>query len=258
MLIVLSPAKSLDYETPVSHKKSSDPYFVDDAATLIEKAKTLNVEQLAQLMKISPVLAKLNVERFENWSRYPDKNKTRAAVFAFNGDVYEGLDVKTLNATQLSYLQTHLRILSGLYGLLRPLDLIQAYRLEMGSQLENSRGKNLYSFWGTKITDMLNSIQQEQKCKVILNLASEEYFKVIKPSFLKVPVITPVFQDYKNGEYKIISFFAKRARGLMVRYCALNKIYRPEMLKLFDKDGYSYCEEVSDSQRWVFRRKVSL
>lgn len=257
MLIVLSPAKSLDYETPVKYKKFSHPLLMDDAAELIKSVKKFDVEQLAQLMKISPDLAKLNTERFEKWSRYPDESKTRAAVFAFNGDVYEGLNAKTLTSSQLSYLQTHLRILSGLYGLLRPLDLIQAYRLEMGSQLENIQGKNLYAFWGEKLTNILNEIQEEQKSKVIVNLASEEYFKAIKLGLLTVPVITPVFQDCKNGKYKIISFFAKRARGLMVRYCALHKIHQPEMLKLFDTDGYAYCEEESDQQRWVFRRDVA-
>lgn len=256
MLIVLSPAKSLDYETSINLKKLSIPTLVNDAAMLIDEVRLLNIEQLAQLMKISHSLAQLNTERFRNWSLNPDEKQTKPAVFAFNGDVYEGLDVKTLNLSQLSYLQTHLRILSGLYGLLKPLDLIQPYRLEMGSQLSNPRGKNLYAFWGSKITDILNNTQLQQKNKVILNLASEEYFKVIKPSLLTVPVITPVFQDFKNGKYKIISFFAKRARGLMVRFCALNEIRHPEMLKAFNSDGYAYCQEESDQLRWVFRRNV--
>ena len=177
-------------------------------------------------------------------------------MLAFNGDVYEGLAAKTLNLVELNYLQSHLRILSGLYGLLRPLDLIQAYRLEMGSPLANAHGSNLYAFWGSKITETINEEMQRQDSPVLINLASAEYFKAISPNLLNVPVITPIFQDYKNGHYKIISFFAKRARGLMVRYCAVNKISKPEKLKLFDVEGYVYCKEVSDQNRWIFRRRL--
>ena len=208
-------------------------------------------------MKISAGLAELNFDRFDNWSLYPTVARSRQAVLAFNGDVYEGLSVKSLNSGQLNYLQSHLRILSGLYGVLRPLDLIQAYRLEMGSPLVNSCGKNLYTFWGSKITEVLNETIQFQKSLFIINLASEEYFKAVRPVLLNASVITPIFQDYKNGEYKIISFFAKRARGLMARYCAVHKVNRPEKLKLFNVEGYVYCQEASDQTRWIFRRRFN-
>lgn len=257
MLIVLSPAKSLDFETPIKHKKSSDPVLIDDAATLITILKDLNAIQIGALMKISTNLAELNVNRFENWSLNPIVHRNRQAVLAFNGDVYDGLSAKSLTSSQLDYLQSRLRILSGLYGVLRPLDLIQAYRLEMGSPLANTQGKNLYAFWGRKITEMLNETIQGQNIKFLVNLASEEYFKAVHPALLDVPVITPVFQDYKNGQYKIISFFAKKARGLMARYCAVHKINKPEKLKLFDVDGYVYCQEASDQMRWVFRRRLN-
>jgi hypothetical protein len=257
MLIVLSPAKSLDFDTPIRYKKSSNPALINEAATLITILKELNADQIGMLMKISAGLAELNADRFGNWSLYPIAPLNRQAVLAFNGDVYEGLSAKSLNSSELDYLQSRLRILSGLYGVLRPLDLIQAYRLEMGSALVNACGKNLYAFWGNKITEMLNETIQHQKIKFLVNLASEEYFKAVRPALLNVPVITPIFQDYKNGEYKIISFFAKRARGLMARYCAVHKIHKPEKLKLFDVDGYAYCQEASDPLRWVFRRRLN-
>lgn len=257
MLIVLSPAKSLDFETPVKFKKSSIPLLIDDAAKLMSTLKELSADQIGMLMKISFGLAELNADRFDNWSLYPIADRNRQAVLAFNGDVYDGLNAKSLNPAQLDYLQSRLRILSGLYGVLRPLDLIQAYRLEMGSPLVNAYGKNLYAFWGSKITEMLNETMQHQKIKFLVNLASEEYFKAVRPILLKAPVITPIFQDYKNGQFKIISFFAKRARGLMARYCAVHKINNPEKLKLFDVDGYAYCQEASDQLRWVFRRRIS-
>lgn len=255
MLIVLSPAKSLDFETSIKHKKSSNPALIDDAVTLITILKDFNAEQIGTLMKISTNLAELNVNRFENWSLNPIVHRNRQAVLAFNGDVYDGLSAKSLTSSQLDYLQARLRILSGLYGVLRPLDLIQAYRLEMGSPLANTQGKNLYAFWGSKITEMLNETIQGQNIKFLVNLASEEYFKAVHPALLDVPVITPVFQDYKNGQYKIISFFAKKTRGLMARYCAVHKINKPEKLKLFDVDGYAFCQEASDQMRWVFRRR---
>jgi cytoplasmic iron level regulating protein YaaA (DUF328/UPF0246 family) len=255
MLIVLSPAKSLDFETPAVTEISTQPLFNDDAAELVEVAKMLSSVQLSELMDISPGLAKLNVDRFSSWERNPGQSKTKQAILAFNGDVYDGVAADGLNAQQLNYLQQHLRILSGLYGLLRPLDQMQAYRLEMGSRLQNIRGKNLYAFWGNKITNILNEKLTNRQCKSLVNLASEEYFKVVSPKLLVVPVITPIFQDFKNGKYKIISFYAKRARGLMVRYCAEHNVNEAENLKSFNLDGYAFCEEESDSKKWVFRRK---
>lgn len=257
MLIVLSPAKSLDYETPSIAKKSTTPLFTREAAELIEIARQLSPEQIAALMDISPALARLNADRFAAWSAEPGREQVKQAVLAFNGDVYAGLDAASLNAGQLDYLQDQVRILSGLYGLLRPLDSLQAYRLEMGTALANRHGRNLYAFWGNRITEALNEKLTRKNSQVLINLASDEYFKSVKPASLRVPVITPVFQDWKNGKYKIISFYAKRARGLMARYCAQNSIRRPEDIKAFDIDGYAFCQEESGQAQWVFRRKLA-
>ncbi len=231
--------------------------FMQDAEQLIEVSRRLSVEQIAGLMTISPALAQLNADRFAAWSATATKDNARQAVFAFNGDVYEGLDAGTLDNRQVTYLDGHLRILSGLYGLLRPLDLLQPYRLEMGTRLANPRGSNLYAFWGEKVTDALNQQLAAQKNQVLLNLASEEYFKVVKPALLKAPVISPVFLDWKNGNYKIISFYAKRARGLMARYCAVNKISKPEDVKSFDAEGYRFDAAESGRHNWVFKRKLA-
>jgi cytoplasmic iron level regulating protein YaaA (DUF328/UPF0246 family) len=257
MLIVLSPAKSLNFEAIEHNKKVSMPQFLDEALELIQVARDLSSLQIEELMTVSPALAQLNVERFSNWEREHSRLNSKSAVYAFNGDVYEGLDVKSLKNKELDYLQDHLNILSGLYGALRPFDLMQAYRLEMGSRLENSRGRNLYAFWGSKVTDILNGKLKNQKSRVLINLASEEYFKVLKPELLDASIVTPVFRDYKNGKYKIISFYAKRARGMMVRYCAQHGVEQAEELKGFDSEGYVYCPEESDSQRWIFQRKLS-
>ncbi|MCU6433487.1 peroxide stress protein YaaA [Undibacterium sp. Jales W-56] len=256
MLIVLSPAKSLDYETPVKTKLASHPELMDDAAKLIKIAKNLRADQLSELMDISSNLAELNVARFHAWSRTPKNESVKPAVLAFNGDVYEGLQAPQLSLAQSNYLQEHVRILSGLYGVLRPYDLMQAYRLEMGTQLQNAQGNTLYSFWGGKVTEILSQVLEDRKNKTLVNLASEEYFKVVKTKLLPGPVITPIFKDWKNGQYKIISFYAKRARGLMARYCALHKVKHPEKLKKFDLEGYAYYPEESDQQRWIFRRKL--
>ena len=256
MLIVLSPAKSLDYETPVNSTIFTKADFLDEAAELIEIAKQLSPAQLSALMDISPGLAQLNADRFNAWKKKPTGKQLRQAIFAFNGDVYEGLDAYTLNAEQLSYLQTNLRILSGLYGMLRPLDVLQAYRLEMGTSLSNPHGKNLYAFWGSKVTEGLNVLVASNGAGTLLNLASDEYFKVVKPVLFNGTIITPVFQDWKNGKYKIISFYAKRARGLMARYCAQRAIQDVEEIKNFNLEQYAYCEEESTPKNWVFRRRV--
>ncbi|MFZ6656124.1 peroxide stress protein YaaA [Undibacterium sp. TJN19] len=256
MLIVLSPAKSLDFETKVKTKILTTPDFLDEAEELIEIAREYTPDALSKLMDISPALAQLNAARFATWGKNPGVSTVRQAVFAFNGDVYEGLDADTLTASQLKYLQNHVRILSGLYGLLRPMDSFQAYRLEMGTALANPRGKNLYAFWGEKISLRLNDAIQQQKTKVLVNLASDEYFKAVRPALLDATIITPVFQDWKNGKYKIISFFAKRARGLMARYCAQNGLRSAKDLKAFSEEGYAYCAEESTRDTWVFRRNI--
>ena len=258
MLIVLSPAKSLDYESVVKTDFFTTPAFVEDAELLAGLAKKLQPAEISDLMDISPALAQLNAERFSAWRRKPHPSLIRQAIFAFNGDVYEGLDAKQFGTGEIEYLQSHLRILSGLYGALRPMDALQAYRLEMGTRLANPRGKNLYAFWGEKVTDFLNQSIKKIHAQTLLNLASEEYFKVVKPGLLNAKIITPVFQDWKNGRYKVISFYAKRARGLMARYCAEHRIVDVNQLKRFDQEAYAYCEEESDSTHWVFRRKLEF
>jgi cytoplasmic iron level regulating protein YaaA (DUF328/UPF0246 family) len=260
MLIVLSPAKSLDLETPVTTDIHSQPEFLGPAAQLMARLRQFSPQQLASLMGISDALATLNVGRYASWSEDADpgagSGMARQAVMAFNGDVYEALDARSLTAGELAYAQAHLRILSGLYGVLRPLDLMQPHRLEMGTRLANARGKDLYAYWGDAITDALKQAAQEQGARVLVNLASEEYFKSVRPARLALPVIAPVFQDWKNGKYKIISFYAKRARGLMARYAAQNALTDPQQLKSFDSAGYAFAAQDSDQHNWVFRRRI--
>ncbi|OYO27990.1 peroxide stress protein YaaA [Janthinobacterium sp. PC23-8] len=255
MLIVLSPAKSLDLETPPTTSLHSTPDFLDYSAQLIERMRQFSPAEVGSLMGISDALASLNVARYASWT--PQLQDARQAIMAFNGDVYAGFEARSLQPAQLDYAQARVRILSGLYGLLRPLDLIHPHRLEMGTRLSTARGKDLYAFWGDTITSALNRTAGENKARVLVNLASEEYFKSVRPRQLTVPVITPVFEDWKNGKYKIISFYAKRARGLLARYAAVNGIRDPEQLKQFDVDGYAYVPEASNDSSWVFRRKVA-
>ncbi|KRB70458.1 peroxide stress protein YaaA [Noviherbaspirillum sp. Root189] len=256
MLIVISPAKTLDYETPPTTELHSTPDFISHSAELIEALRTLSPAQLSSLMDISDALAVLNVTRYASWSRKFTRKNAKQAVLAFNGDVYEGLDAPSLTVKQLDYVQAHVRILSGLYGVLRPLDLMQPYRLEMGTSLANARGRNLYAFWGNLVTEALNAQIAGHRAKVLVNLASEEYFKVVKPKLLDAEIITPVFEDWKNGKYKVISFFAKRARGLMARYAAVKNVTQPEKLKAFNVDGYAFDASVSTARNWVFRRRM--
>ena len=257
MLIVLSPAKTLDYESPLTIQTHSQPDFIPRSAELIAVLRGMSPAKIGSLMKISDSLAHLNATRYASWSKKFSFDNARQALLAFNGDVYEGLDAATLSEKQLTWAQDHLRILSGLYGLLRPLDLMQPYRLEMGTKLPNPRGKDLYAFWADEITPALNAALKAQKSKALVNLASEEYFKSVHPEALIAPVITPVFEDWKGGKYKIISFYAKRARGLMARYAIDHKITRPEQLKAFDSEGYAFEPKGSDESRWLFRRRVA-
>ena len=255
MLIVLSPAKSLDLESPSTTTESTIPEFIPHAAELIEVLRTYSPAAIAELMDLSDNLAMLNVTRYAHWNA--DHAEARQALMSFNGDVYAGLEARTLAPQDIAYAQRHLRILSGLYGLLRPLDRMHPYRLEMGTRLKNPRGANLYAFWGDSITRALNAQLADTGAGALVNLASEEYFKSVKPKLLDAPVITPVFEDWKNGRYKIISFFAKRARGLMARYAAQNGVTDPEQLKDFDVDGYAYDAAASSDSSWVFRRKLA-
>lgn len=253
MLLVLSPAKSLDLNTPTPTREHTLPDFIDRAGQLIGVLRDLSPGQVGELMHISDALSVLNVGRYASWTA--DHTEGHQAVMAFDGDVYGGLDARSLPPQAIAFAQRHLRILSGLYGLLRPLDLIHPYRLEMGTKLANPGGKDLYTFWGEAITRALNAQLAETGSTALVNLASEEYFKSVKPRLLDVPVVTPVFEDWKNGKYKIISFFAKRARGMMARYAIENGISDPEALKDFDVDGYAFVPEASKERTWVFRRK---
>jgi cytoplasmic iron level regulating protein YaaA (DUF328/UPF0246 family) len=254
MLIVLSPAKSLDYKTPAKVKAPTLPEFVSESAKLIADLKKLAPQEVAELMGLSDQLATLNVGRYRDWSKKFTEENSKPAIYAFDGDVYDGFDVKSLSPKAVEFAQDHIRILSGLYGALRPLDLMQPYRLEMGTAFKNARGKDLYAFWGERVTESLKKILERQKKPVLLNLASEEYFKVLQPKKLNCPVIAPVFQDEKDGKYKIISFYAKRARGLMARYVVDNRITEPADLKGFNLDGYKYSPSESTPEKPVFRR----
>jgi cytoplasmic iron level regulating protein YaaA (DUF328/UPF0246 family) len=258
MIIVLSPAKSLDYETPAHISKHTIPDFVDDAEQLIGELRRYSPQQIASLMDISDALAHLNFERYADWSPRFHAGNAKQAVLAFNGDVYEGFDAKTLSAADLDYAQRHVRVLSGLYGVLRPLDLLQPYRLEMGTRLPNPRGKDLYAFWGERITEALNAQLHRNKSaeRVLVNCASTEYFKSVRPKRLDARVVTPVFEDWKGGRYKIISFHAKRARGLMARFAVENRIDSPEQLKDFAVEGYAFDPAASNDATFVFRRRI--
>jgi len=257
MLFLLSPAKALDYETPAHVASHTQPLFTSQSAELIEVLKTQSPQQISSLMKLSDKLSGLNVARYEAWSpKFTAKNSKQAAL-AFNGDVYEGLNAKTLSEPDLQWAQAHVCILSGLYGVLRPLDWMQPYRLEMGTALATARGKNLYQFWGSEISNYLNERAAADASPVVVNLASEEYFKVVDRKALKPRVVTCVFQELKAGQYKIISFMAKRARGLMVRYAVEKKLNSVKKLESFDLEGYVFSPDVSEHDRLVFRRQSS-
>lgn len=257
MLLVLSPAKSLDFETPTKISEASLPEFINESAALVAILKKMSLREIAELMGLSDKLAALNVARYEQWTKKFDDKNSKQALLAFDGDVYEGLQAKTLNLKEIKFAQEHVRILSGLYGMLRPLDRMQAYRLEMGTALTNAKGKDLYAFWGDKITLELKKELEKHKTPILLNLASDEYFKVVKPTKLGFPVISPVFQDEKDGKYKIISFYAKRARGLMTRFIIDNKIDKPVDIQDFNIEGYKYSPKESSLEKPVFKRKQS-
>jgi uncharacterized protein len=260
MIFVLSPAKALDYETPPTVARHTQPDHLDASAELIDILRELSPQEISKLMSLSDQLATLNVARYQEWSRPFSPDNAKQAVLAFNGDVYEGLDAPSLAEKDLEWAQQHLRILSGLYGVLRPLDLMQAYRLEMGTKLQTPAGKTLYAWWGERITDALNKVITERErageAPVLLNLASDEYFKSVKPAKLKARIVTPVFQDWKNGQYKIISFYAKRARGLMARHAIVNRVTDVDGLKGFKAEGYAFVPEASDGDTLMFRRRV--
>lgn len=252
MISIVSPAKSLDFDTPAPTDFFSQAAFLKESEILVKDLKKQSPQQLAQLMGISDKLAHLNADRYLAWSTPFDPANAKQAIYAFQGDVYQGLEPTSFTEGDLLFAQEHFRILSGLYGVLKPLDLIQAYRLEMGTSFKNKKGKNLYAFWEKQLAEYLSS---ELNGGVLLNLASNEYFKAVDLKVLSSRVITPIFKDWKNGQYKIISFFAKKARGMMAAYQIKNKIVDPEALKGFDGGGYQYNEVMSQGDKWVFSRK---
>jgi cytoplasmic iron level regulating protein YaaA (DUF328/UPF0246 family) len=255
MLFLLSPAKSLDYDTPLQDQPHTAPLFVKESKVLIDVLRTQSPQQIAEMMDLSDKLSALNVARYQAWSSRATEKNARQAALAFDGDVYGGLDARSMGAEDLAWAQEHVCILSGLYGVLRPLDLMQAYRLEMGTQLSNPAGKNLYAFWGSKISEHLNKRLRSDASPVVINLASNEYFKAVDARALKAQVVECVFQEHKAGQYKIVSFFAKRARGLMARYATLNRLTHVDQLKAFDSEGYAFDAKASTPLKLVFRRK---
>ena len=257
MLIVVSPAKTLDYDTPPKTQKFTIPDYLDDSAELIHRMRELSSLDISELMKVSTKIADLNFDRFEAWNKKFTQKNAKQAVLAFKGDVYTGLDAENFTAKDFTFAQKHFRMLSGLYGVLRPLDLMQAYRLEMGTRLSTDRGKNLYEFWGDEVTEGLNAQLKAIKSKYLINLASNEYFKVVRPKVLKAEIITPAFKELKNGDYKMIGVYAKKARGLLSRYIIQNQLSDIEDIKSFDMDGYKFNKKVSEGNNWVFTRKIS-
>jgi uncharacterized protein len=254
MLILLSPAKSLDYQSPLPEVPHTQPLFVKQSAELIALLREKSPQQIAGLMGLSDKLAQLNVARYQAWRQRFNASNSRPAVLAFNGNVYGGLDARNLATNELAWLQEHLCILSGLYGVLRPLDWMQPYRLEMGTALENGEGKNLYQFWASHISKYLNQRLRSDLAPVVLNLASQEYFKALDLKALKARVVDCVFEEYRAGRYKVIALHAKRARGLMARYAAQQKALTPQQLQGFDVEGYAFAAGASGPQRLVFRR----
>lgn len=254
MLLLLSPAKKLDYDSPVRTQLHSQPLFVKQAQGLIDILRTKSESEVAELMKLSPALAQLNVQRYAEWQAQFDASNSRQAILAFNGDVYEGLQADSLSDEALEWAQQHVLMLSGLYGVLRPLDWMRPYRLEMGTRLPSPAGTNLYQYWGTQIADYLNQRQAKQAAPWVLNLASDEYFKSVDLKVLNARVVQCVFQDEKNGSWKVISFYAKKARGLMARYVIDHRIETVEALQNFAVDGYVYTPELSSTDKLVFRR----
>ena len=256
MLYLLSPAKSLDYQTPLTGQPHTAPLFASQSKVLIDILRGYSPQQIAALMDLSDKLSTLNVARYQAWSSRATPKNARQAVLAFDGDVYTGLDAHHLSADDLAWAQDHVCILSGLYGVLRPLDLMQPYRLEMGTALPNPAGATLYAYWAESVAAYLNQRLRKTETPVVVNLASQEYFRVVNPRALKARVVECVFQDYQKGQYKIISFFAKKARGLMARYAIQQRLTQPEQLRSFDLEGYAWAADVSSPERLVFRRNT--
>ena len=256
MITVISPAKSLDFDTPAATQLSSTPVFWEQAGKLILKLRIFSPKKVMQLMDISADLAALNVERYLQFEIGADAAKTKQALLAFDGDVYQGMEAREFTASDLEFAQDHLRILSGLYGILRPMDRIQPYRLEMGTRLKVGRAKDLYAFWGTQVTAQLNAAIAESGSEVLLNLASQEYFGAVQVASLKAQLITPVFLDRKGDDYKIVSFWAKKARGKMAAWIIANRLNEVKVVQDFEAWGYRYNAALSTADRWAFTRET--
>lgn len=254
MLLVISPAKTLDYETPPTTGRYSIPDHLDQSQLLIERARRYSAHDLVELMEVSMAIAELNVERFAAWHTPFTPQNAKQALLAFKGEVYNGLQAQTLDEKELLFAQEHLRILSGLYGLLHPLALMQPYRLEMGRPIDTTRGRNLYEFWGSMITEGLNAQLKAINSGYLINLASSEYFKAVKPKLVQGEIITPEFKEKKNGEYKMLGVYAKKARGLMSRFVIDNRITEPQALKEFAVESYRFNAKLSSDTKWVFTR----
>tara|TARA_B100000242_G_scaffold54407_1_gene32635 strand:- start:1994 stop:2758 length:765 start_codon:yes stop_codon:yes gene_type:complete len=254
MLAILSPAKTLDYETPLKTKLNSQPIYGRESNQLIKTLRTFEPFEVASLMKISDKLADLNHKRYVEWRNKPAESKTRPAALAFKGDVYQGLEAESFNDNDLKFAQRHLRILSGLYGLLRPLDAIQPYRLEMGTKLKTSKGQNLYDYWGTKLTTGLNEALKESKEGTLVNLASNEYFGAVQPKLLEGSLLNIGFKEKRNGQLKFVSFSAKKARGLMAKFIIKERLKNPDDLKNFDLEDYKFNKKLSSELDWTFSR----
>jgi cytoplasmic iron level regulating protein YaaA (DUF328/UPF0246 family) len=254
MLALISPAKTLDYESALPTDQHTLPRLLEHSQQLIDVSRKLSASEIASLMSVSEKIAQLNVARFRDWQPEFNFSNARQAIFAFKGDVYTGLDAYALSEQDIEFAQNHLRMLSGLYGLLRPLDLMIPYRLEMGTKLANARGHNLYEFWGDQITQLVNQDLAQANSELLVNLASDEYYKAVKESKIQAEIIKPVFLDQKNGKYKVISFYAKKARGLMARYMIQNQLQHAEDLKSFNTDGYYFDAASSSKAELVFKR----
>jgi cytoplasmic iron level regulating protein YaaA (DUF328/UPF0246 family) len=260
MLLLLSPAKTLDFETPVAEAllaRARKPAFVPRSQALVGLLRDLPAQGIGELMGISPALADLNAQRFKAWSSRFGPHNSKPALLAFAGDVYDGLQAGTMSEADIDWAERHLRILSGLYGVLKPLDWLQPYRLEMGTRLANPSGRDLYAFWGDTLAEHLNKELKADASPVIVNLASQEYFKAVDRPLLKARVVECVFEDWKDGRYKLISFFAKKARGLMARWAIEHRVMTPQALTGFDREGYAHAPEASTAQRLVFRRRLA-
>jgi cytoplasmic iron level regulating protein YaaA (DUF328/UPF0246 family) len=255
MILTISPAKTLDFESAPKPVDFTIPFFIEQADYLSEKIKKFSFRKLKNLLDVSPALAELNYDRYQNWELPISSENAKQALYVFKGDVYQGIDVASLKNNSIDYLNKNLLILSGLYGVLRPSDLMLPYRLEMGSPIKVTAAKNnLYKFWGNQITEYFNQRLEQENTDVLINLASNEYFKSLKTKKLNARIITPEFKDEKDGNYKMISFFAKKARGMMVRFIAHHQITNPEELKAFDSDGYYFNNNLSNDKKWVFTR----